>query len=56
MELLQYLNNEIYQTFLKKVGNDWVTPYNKKFMTCGEFTLCDNLHELDLMEKREKKD
>lgn len=55
MELLQYLNNNIYQSFLKKVGSDWVEPYNKnKFMTCGEFTICADLHEMGLMIRKKE--
>ena len=55
MELSQYLNNNIYQSFLKKIGDDWITPFNKnKFMTCGEFTICADLHEVGLMIRKKE--
>ena len=49
----QYLTNNIYQSFLKRIGGDWFTPFNKnKFMTCGEFTLCADLHEIGVLERK----
>lgn len=53
----QFWLNDIYQSFLKKVGSDWVTPYNKnKFMDCGEFTICADLHEIGLMIRKKEND
>ena len=50
--MLQISNNEIYQSFINKMGSDWYTPFNsKKYMTCGEFTLCADLYEYGLLER-----
>ena len=51
----QYLTNNIYQSFLKSIGCDWFTPFNKnKFMTCGEFTLCADLNEIGVLERKKE--
>ncbi len=49
------MENNIYRLFLQKIGDEWFIPYNKnKFLSCGEFTLCADLHELGyLIRKRE---
>lgn len=48
--------NEIYKVFLDKMGDDWISPTNfNKFMTCGEFTISDELHQLGLVEKKIEK-
>lgn len=48
-------SNMIYLSYIKKIGAEWVVPTNKnKFMTCGEYTLCSDLHEIGLMIRKKE--
>jgi hypothetical protein len=48
-------SNMIYLSFIDKIGDGWITPYNKnKFQTCGEYTLCSDLHEIGLMIRKKE--